>query len=382
MSSQQISQKQLRSVSMLRQGILRKQLFGKGKKAVLAAIERLGYVQIDTISVVERAHHHVLFSRVPDYTPTILDELIEKDKTVFEYWSHAAAYLPMRDYRFSLLRKQAFAGGSTKWFEEDIKMQEYILDKIRMEGSVQAKDFEHKRKEKSGWWEWKPAKKALEHLFMRGELMVAKREGFRKIYDLPERVLPNGVNTAMPSLEEYTEHLTNTTIDALGAVSIDDIAHLRSSNVKNAVRKKIESLIEEKKIISVICKETDGIYYTTEEILNEATAIRKKSVSILSPFDNSVIRRKRLMQLFGFDYTIECYVPEPKRKYGYFCLPIVYGTDFIARIDCKAERKKKILTVINLFPENGYSQSECREIIKDELHDFATWNGCDAVEWK
>lgn len=381
MSSVILSKKQARNISLYRQG-LQKPIFGSGKKGSLLAIERLGYVQIDTISVVERAHHHVLYSRVPAYESVLLDELIEKDKTVFEYWSHAAAYLPMKDYRFSLLRKQTFAGGSTQWFEEDKKMQQYILDKVRTEGSVQAKDFEHTRKETSGWWEWKPAKKALEHLFMKGELMVARREGFRKIYDLPERVLPDTVNTVTPTLEEYAEYLIYSTTNSLGLATVDDIAHLRSAHLKTAIKKKIQFLIEQKRLLSVLLNETEEIYYTTEEFLNESMPTRKKSVSILSPFDNSVIRRKRLLKLFDYDYTIECYVPEPKRKYGYFCLPVLYGADFIGRIDCKAERKKKILTVVNLFPENGYSKSECRDIIGDELKRFVLWNGCETIEWK
>ncbi len=381
MSSVILSKKQARNISLYRQG-LQKPIFGSGKKGSLVAIERLGYVQIDTISVVERAHHHVLYSRVPGYESALLDELIEKDKTVFEYWSHAAAYLPMKDYRFSLSRKQALTGGSTQWFEEDKKLQQYILDKVRAEGSVQAKDFEHTRKGVSGWWEWKPAKKALEHLFMKGELMVARREGFRKIYDLPERVLPETVNTVKPTLEEYAEYLIYSTINSLSLATVDDIAHLRSAHLKTSVKKKIQILIEQKRLLSVLFSGTEDTYYTTEEILNESSTSRKKYVSILSPFDNSTIRRKRLLKLFDYDYTIECYVPEPKRKYGYFCLPVLYGADFIARIDCKAERKKKIFSVVNLFPENGYSKSECGDIIGDELKRFALWNGCETIEWK
>lgn len=376
----ELTQKEIRRLSLNRQGLL-KPSFGKGKHGALAAIERLGYVQIDTISVVERAHHHVLFSRVNDYKNEMLDELLEKDKSVFEYWSHAAAYLPMKDYRYSLVKKETLAGGSTTWFQSDPKLQRFILDKIKAEGSVQAKDFEHKGAKKGGWWEWKPAKTALEHLFMKGELMVVKREGFRKVYDIPERVLPKGVDVSKPSPEEYFRHLVLSTIEALGLASLDDITHLRSAKVKTEVKKAIATLVEEKKVVAVKCKSIDDMYYSTETILQHDIGNPKKRCFILSPFDNSVIRRKRLEKLFGYDYTIECYVPEPKRKYGYFCLPLLYGTDFIGRMDCKTDRKNKIFTVKNVFSEVGISKSKCIEIIGNEVEKFAQWNGCDVVKW-
>jgi hypothetical protein len=216
----------LRRIALDRQGLLKTDCFGRGKRATLRAIEQLGYVQIDTISVVERAHHHVLWSRVPNYQPKFLDQLVAERK-VFEYWFHAAAWLPMSDYRFALPR-MAQINGERSWFEGiDRKLMHEILVRIEAEGPLRARDFEDTRASSTGWWDWKPAKQALEQLFMQGELMVSGREGFQKRYDLPERVLPDTVDTRMPTMDEYASHLIETTLRAHGFASIKSMTYLR-----------------------------------------------------------------------------------------------------------------------------------------------------------
>jgi len=159
----------LRRIALNQQGLLRAESFGRGKRAVLRAIERLGYVQIDTISVVERAHHHVLWTRVPNYSPRHLEQLVSERK-LFEYWYHAAAFLPMADYRFSLPRMRQL-NGERNWYKNgDRKLMLEILARIEVEGPLRARNFEDARTSNSGWWDWKPAKQALEQLFMQGEL--------------------------------------------------------------------------------------------------------------------------------------------------------------------------------------------------------------------
>ena len=197
-----ISLNQARRIILYRQGLLSPL---SGVFSVKDFCERLGYVQIDTISVVERAHHHVLYNRMGKYSPAMLDDALEKEKSIFEYWSHAASYLPMRDYRYSLVRKKQLREGSTAWFSEDLDVQSSLLTYIKENGAVQSQDFDHETssQKKGGWWSWKPAKKALEHLFMKGDLMIARREGFRKIYDIPERVLPSDIDTTFPTPQEY-----------------------------------------------------------------------------------------------------------------------------------------------------------------------------------
>ena len=374
-----LSNKEARHLMLTSQG-LAGNAFGNKKEGTLKAIEHLGYVQIDTISVVERAHHHTIWARVNDYKKSYLDELIENDKTVFEYWSHAAAYLPMRDYRFSLYRKNMIAAGKLKWYFNK-KATSFVYDRIVAEGPLQSKDFEEKKK-KPGWWEWKESKLALEQLFMEGKLMIAKRQGFQKVYDLTERVLPKGINTKLPTEREYAEYLITKTIRANGLAAKNEIGYLRS-HAKPAVTKTIKEMEEAGNILPLkVAGLEDGIFYTTQQNLDTAASIKnKKAVTILSPFDNCVIQRGRLKNLFDFDYTIECYVPEPKRQYGYFCLPVLYGDTFAGRIDCKAERSEKTLYVKNVFYEKKADEKLKAELNK-ALKKFASFNGCVEVKGK
>jgi hypothetical protein len=372
----QLSNKQARHLMLASQG-LAGNFFGNKKEGTLNAIEHLGYVQIDTISVVERAHHHTIWARLNDYKKTYLDELVETDKTVFEYWSHAAAFLPMRDYRFSLYRKNLYATGKLKWYFNK-RATKFVYDRIVAEGPLQSKDFEEKKK-KQGWWEWKESKRALEQLFIEGKLMIAKRQGFQKVYDITERVLPAGVDTKPPSEKEYAQYLVTKTIRANGLVANNEIGYLRR-HAKTAIGKVLNEMEEEGLIMSVKIKGDNEPLYTTQQNLDLAASQKpSKTVSILSPFDNCVIQRNRLKRIFDFDYTIECYVPEPKRQYGYFCLPLLYGDTFAGRIDCKAERSEQVLYIKNVFYEK-MPDEKLRAALGKALKKFAVFNGCKEVK--
>lgn len=363
---------------LVNQGLV-SNFFGNKKEGTLKVIEHLGYVQIDTISVVERAHHHTIWTRVNDYKKNYLEELLE-DKSVFEYWNHAAAFLPMRDYRFSLYLKNRFANGQVRQYMKN-KVVKFVYDRIVAEGPLQSKDFEEKKK-KQGWWEWKESKRALEQLFMEGKLMVAKRQGFQKVYDLTERVLPQNVNNKLPTEKEYARYLIEKTIRANGMATTSEIGYLRR-NTKNAIEKAIHEMEEEGLIIPVKLKGAKSeIFYTTQQNLDFAASHKtNKGVSILSPFDNMVIQRNRLKRLFDFDYTIECYVPEPKRQYGYFSLPVLYGDSFVGRIDCKAERSEQVLIVKKMFWEKN-PDDKLKKALAKKLKKFAAFNGCKEVKGK
>jgi uncharacterized protein len=351
-----------------------------GKAASLAIIEHLGYIQIDTLSVVARAHHHAIWSRNKNYREAFLHELLEKDKQIFEYWSHAASYLPMSDYRFSLIRKEAYSKGKTHWFEQDKKIKKYVLDRIKAEGALQSKDFEYKRKGPGNWYEWKPAKRALEQLFMEGKLMVAARKGFQKVYDLTERVLPHNADTRMPSEKEYAAYLIKKAIQANGLVEESEITYLRNA-AKKHVKEELKNMEEQGFIVPVKLKDSAKIYYTTAAHL-QAINIEKlhDTIDILSPFDNAVIQRKRLKTLFDFDYMIECYLPENKRKYGYFCLPVLYKGAFVARLDPKADRASQTFFVKQLhFEKNFKPTTAFKNAFHKKLKQFALFNGCDKI---
>lgn len=371
----EISNEEARHLMLVNQGLVNN-FFGTKKAGTLHVIEHLGYIQIDTISVVERAHHHTIWTRVNDYKKNYLEELLE-EKKVFEYWSHAAAFLPMRDYRFSLIRKNRFLTGEKKWYLNK-KGTKLVYDRIVAEGPLQSKDFEEKKK-KQGWWEWKESKQALEQLFMEGRLMVAKRQGFQKVYDITERVLPTGVNTILPTEKEYAQYLITKTIRANGLAAENEIGYLRR-HAKIAVRNVLHEMEEKGLIIPVKLKGVEEVFYTTQQNLDRASATKaSKAVHLLSPFDNCVIQRGRIKRLFDFDYTIECYVPEPKRQYGYFCLPVLYGDTFAGRIDCKAERSEQVLVIKNMFWEKKPTDKIKAELNK-ALKKFATFNGCKEIK--
>ena len=368
----------LRRIALNQQGLLKTEFFGRGKGATLRAIEQLGYVQIDTISVVERAHHHVLWSRVPNYRPKFLEQLV-KQRLVFEYWFHAAAWLPMTDYRFALPR-MATMNGERNWFEiSDRKLTDSILRRIETEGPLRARDFADTRQVNNGWWDWKPAKQALEQLFMRGELMVSGREGFQKVYDLCERVLPDWVDRSMPSLDEYASHLIDTTLRAHGFASLVSMTYLRKGKpLRDAVKQQLQQHLETNLLTTVDLGDNNPVYIDPE--LLESRAPRSSAqVRILSPFDNAVIQRQRGREIFAFDYQIECYVPAPLRQFGYFCLPIMYRDRLVGRIDCKTHRNNSALEIRSLYIEQKVG-ADFIELLCQAMRSFATFNNCTRLQ--
>ena len=369
----------LRRIALNQQGLLSTNSFGRGKSATLRAIEHLGYVQIDTISVVERAHHHVLWSRVDNYQPKFLDQLV-KDRRLFEYWSHAAAWLPMRDYRFALPRMKQI-DGDRGWFKTfDKKLNQHILERVTAEGPLRARDFEDTRSGKKEWWDWKPAKQALEQLFMEGELMVSGREGFQKVYDLPERILPDWVDTHCPDMDEFASYLIDTTIRAHGFASVKSMVYLRKGKeLRRAIERELLSRLDSHALTSLTLASGEVVYINPD--LLEARAPRSQAtVRILSPFDNVIIQRQRGRDIFNFDYQIECYVPEPKRQFGYFSLPILYRDNLVGRLDCKAHRISGNLEVRSLHLEKKGRDDRFSFALEQALQSFANFNRCQSIE--
>ncbi|MBN8584562.1 MAG: YcaQ family DNA glycosylase [Ignavibacteria bacterium] len=359
------------------------ELKGNTKNKLLNIINVLGYVQIDTISIVERAHKHVLWTRLPEYKNTMLDELIDNDRKVFEFWDHAAAYMPMKHFRFSLPRKKMYAAKYKGWESKNKKLLKFILDRISNEGPQQSRDFEESKK-RGLWWDWKPAKEGLEFLFHTGRLMARARKSFQKVYDLPERVLPADLDLSFPSDEEHSEHLIMRSITANGISAEKELTYLRHHD-RSSTKKVLKRLLDEKKIVSLnISGNEKETYYSTKKILGLLNKpLHKDDVHILSPFDNIVIQRKRLQDIFGFDYLIECYVPAAKRKFGYFCLPVLYGNTFAGRIDAKADRNSGKFIIINEFWEKNFKPDEIfKQNYINKLNNLANFAGCIEITGK
>ncbi|MCY4275526.1 MAG: winged helix DNA-binding domain-containing protein [Gammaproteobacteria bacterium] len=347
-------------------------------EATESIIQHLGYVQIDTISVVERAHHHILWSRNHRYQHAHLDILRDQGK-IFEYWAHAASYLPMQDYRMYMPEMERIRGRVNLWHKVDPKMKQHVLERIRSEGPLRSRDFADNTSSKRGIWRWKPAKAALETLFREGELMIVGREGFQKVFDLRERVLQDWVDTRFPSPEEQSDFLIDRYLQANGFGSIAQMTYLRSA-IRPHLEKRLNEREESGQLIRVQVGNT--LYYANLDIFESTIRLRRNyRVRLLSPFDNLVIQRDRILALFDFDYQIECYIPEVKRKHGYFSLPVLWNNRLVARMDCKAERKSRVFLIRNLIVEPEFHISgRFLEAFKYELYSFMRFNGCNRLQ--
>ena len=371
----ELSNKDARLLNLIQQGLISP--IAKAEKV----INRIGYVQIDTISVTERSHNHVIHSRVKNFHQKELDELMH-NKKIFEYWSHAAAYLPVKDFRFSLYRKEQYKAGNKHCFPRDKKVDKYVLDRIKAEGPLQSKDFENPREKNHEWYQWKPAKIALTNLFMDGSIMISHRKGFQKVFDLTENVIPTHINTSTPTLEEYCKHLITNTISCFGIATFEEMCYLRKG-IKPTLKNFINEMLETKEIIEISLTNNKNVYYGNSSIIEKALNERTStpSIHILNPFDNLIIQRKRIKDIFDFDYLIECYVPEKKRIFGYYTLPILYGTEFIGRFDGKADRKTNVFYIKNLWLEKGFLPNDkFYSKFIPKLKTFSAFCGCEKIE--
>lgn len=354
---------------------------GTGLSGVQKALEQIGYAQIDTISVVARAHHHVLWNRVARYEEDMLNRLV-KQRRAFEYWVHAAAYLPMRDFRFALPMMRAIAGGEMWVRRTDGKLRERVLHRIRDEGPLFVRDFDDPRASRSGWWDWKPAKRALEELFMEGVLTSIERQGFQKRYELIERFLPADVDTRQPSPEEYADHAIDLSLRAHGFATARTMAYLcRDARLRKAVRERVAERAAEGNLEKRPGPGRDAVF-ALPGTFDRALAPPPARVRLLSPFDNTVIQRHRCAEVFDFDYTIECYVPEAKRQYGYYVLPVVFGDQFVARLDAKAHRREGRFEIKALFMQEAVEaevSDDFAPALAAEVGSYARFSGCDEL---
>ncbi len=372
--------KHARRVALDAQGLLRNSTFGRGLNGARRALESIGYVQIDTISVVSRAHHHVLWSRVPGFRPAQLDKLVER-REAFEYWAHAAAYLPMAHYRFALPRMHAIKAGETHWIRgRDAQLMRAVRDRIRDEGPLKARDFSADDHESTGWWNWKPAKRALEQLYIQGDLMVSRREGFEKVYDLPERVLPKHVDTRTPTAEEFARHLVDSTLRAHGYATQKSFTYGRKgSALRKAVGNYLAAQVDAG-LLEIRTMDDGQKLYGVPESMSARPRRPVGNLRLLSPFDNAIIQRERTLALFGYDYQLECYVKAEQRKFGYYCLPILWEDRLVGRLDAKAHRDKGILEIHHLHIEAPIDDRErFLTALSDRLTDYAAFNDCESV---
>ena len=355
-----LSQEAVRGLMIAAQGLQQRPSTRATKAAVRRTIRQMHVLQVDTIHVVARSPYLVLWSRLGEYHPRWLDELLA-ERRLFEYWSHAACFLPMEDYplyrRLMLDRRIWNENRWGLWLQAHADLIDRMLRQIRKTGPVRSADFERTDGQKTGWFNWKDEQTVLEGLWFRGDLMVAKRHNFQRIYDLRQRILPDWDDAQTPSLETVYETFALNTVKALGVTKAAWIADYFRM-YKKVAQQAIERLAKRGQLQTV---EVEGwgvpAYFHPDQrpaIVAAANGqIPISKTTFLSPFDPLVWDRARALDLFGFDYKIEVYTPAPKRKYGYFTLPILYQNRLIGRLDPKAHRKEGIFEVKALHLEPG-----------------------------
>ena len=340
-----------------------------GAKALAPLIQKLGYVQLDSIRIVERAHHHILYSRHTAYRPRHLERLQAKSPALFEHWTHDSSLIPLEHYphwhhRFAHTRSRI-----ALWRERfgDDRVIKTVRDHIEEKGASRARDFAHLGGRTGPWWGWGPAKAALEYLWRTGELAVLERDGFEKVYDLAKRTIPAALRKEKPSSGDTMQWACNEALDRLGAATPRMLADFWGHASIPEAAKWIDAEKKKGRLIDVMlhgAADRRGFAAVARPDIEAALAKLPAPTSrlrVLSPFDPVLRDRARSERIFGFDYRIEVFVPGPKRKFGYYVFPLLEGARFVGRIDMKAERDKDRLAVKALWMEPRLSLSKARK---------------------
>jgi uncharacterized protein len=346
--------------------------FGGGAEATRAAVEHLGYVQIDTINVIERSHHHILFTRIPDYRREHLRQAQSVEKSVFEYWTHALAYVPTKDLRFFLPEMNRRRRSPGSWFrsvkKEDLRK---VLTLIRKGGPLSIRDIDDDVlvEKDHAWASRKPSKRALQLAFYGGVLTISERAGMLKSYELMDRHFGWSRRPKPATERQVLDYLLDRALRAQGLVSLDSACHLDAPR-KPGMRRLVEARVRKGLLVPVAIEGAGKIEHWIEPALLETKPpAREEIVHILSPFDPLIIQRKRLKLFFGYDHRFEAYVPKEKRVFGYFALPVLVGDEIVAAIDLKADRQKQAL-LIQKWTWTGKGGKALKARIEEELHRF------------
>lgn len=355
-----------------------------------ALITRLGFVQLDTIQVVSRAHHHILWSRNQNYREPMLNKLMAEHRGVFEHFTHDASVIPMQFYPMWRRQFGRLEAKVKRWEWHrgmlDADGRNTIKERIRAEGPLCTKVFDTKIEGEKKMWARPPHKLALDYMWYAGELSTSHRENFTKFYDLTERVVPNDLLEDEQSDETQIDWLCHGALDRMAFGSEGDIQRfwdaVSNAEAKRWVSDKARELIP----VEIECADRSIVSVWApadfEERLGDASAPTSR-LRILNPFDPVVRDRQRLKRLFGFDYTVEMFVPAAKRVWGYYVFPLLEGDRFVGRVEVKADRKNGTLRVLNLWWEPKTKQTTARLAkLEAELDRMQRFIGLEQVIWE
>lgn len=347
--------------------------FGAGAEATKAAVAHLGYVQIDTINVIERCHHHILYARIPGYARADLVQAQSVEKSVLEYWTHALSYVPSADIRYFLPAMKAHREEPRRWSavggrEETRK----LLRRIAKDGALTIRDIDDDvLTEKAHLWaSKKPSKGLLERAFYDGELVVSARAGMLKTYELMDRHFGWEKRPTPAPERQVTAYLLDRALRAQGLVSLDSICHLDAPS-KKAVAELIEARVKRRDLVPVLLEGAEkSPHWMPRALLEPAEPADDTLVHILSPFDPLIIQRKRLKLFFGYQHLFEAYLPKEKRVFGYFGLPVLVGDRIVAVLDLKTYRAAGKLLIQQWTWLDGHESAETKARIEVELQRF------------
>jgi uncharacterized protein YcaQ len=330
-------------------------------------------VQIDTINVIERCHHHILFTRIPGYERAHLRQAQSVDKTVFEYWTHALSYVPTRDIRFFLPAMKEHRDNPRSWFGSvEPKDLRKVMRRLRKEGALSIRDIEDDVlvEKHHPWASRKPSKRALQFAFFMGHVTVAERTGMLKSYDLIDRHFGWDKRPRPATERQILDYLLDRALRSQGVISLDSAAYLDAKR-KPGLRERIEARIRKRELVPVRIEGIDKVeHWARPETIETIPEPKDDLVHILSPFDPLIIQRKRLAAFFGYEHLFEAYVPKDKRKLGYFALPVLAGDEIVAALDLKADRtESKLLMQKWTWVGRGSARSHKRAI-EDALDRF------------
>ncbi|MBR0815407.1 MULTISPECIES: winged helix-turn-helix domain-containing protein [Bradyrhizobium] len=351
--------------------------FGVGAQAVADAVAHLGYVQIDTINVIERCHHHILFSRIPSYRRADLRHAQSVDKRVFEYWTHALSYVPAEDFRFFLPAMREHRREGHRWFASVKPADTRKVMRLVRAGPLTIRDIEDDvlTEKEHLWQSRKPSKRALQLAFYTGAVTISERRGMLKTYELTTRHFGWDKPPRPASAREITAYVLDRALRSQGVVSLDSICHLDAPR-KKAVASLITARVRRGELVPVAIEGAGKQEHWAAPAALEAngTAISPDLVHILSPFDPLIIQRKRTNLIFGYNHLFEAYVPKAKRKLGYFALPVLVGDEIVAALDLKTDRQaRKLLMQKWTWVGQGKKtagRKELKHVIENELDRF------------
>ena len=347
--------------------------FGEGQDATRAAVEHLGYLQIDTINVIERCHHHILWSRIPTYRREHLHRAQTIDKTLFEYWTHALSYVPSRDFRFFVADMKRHRLAPKSWFgsvtSQDLRK---VLTRIRRDGALTIRDIDDDAlvEMDHAWASRKPSKRALQLAFLNGQLAISQRSGMLKTYELTDRHFGWEQRPKPASERGILEYRLDRALRAQGLVSLDSICHLDAPR-KAAILALIDARVRCGHLLPAAIEGAGkSAHWLEAQTLDEIAEPPEELTHILSPFDPLIIQRKRLKLFFDYDHRFEAYVPREKRVLGYFALPVLVGDQIVAAIDLKTDREKQQLRVQQWTWVGAGSARRHKKRIEEALHRF------------